>query len=314
VADNSNLVKVAVIGCGYFGSLHAGKYAALETANLVAVCDTDPAAAQRCADANQTNSETDYRRLIGNVDAAVIVSPTSFHHEIAKEFLEAGIDIFVEKPLCPTLKEADDLIERAAKNNSLLQVGHLERFSPIIRAIKKQVIHPLFIESHRLSQYRGRGTDTTVILDMMIHDLDHILTIANSPIHEIQAVGATIVSTSEDFANARLTFENGVAATVTASRISGAIQRTMNILEKDSYITADMAENCLVIGRPNTAEESPTLVSSQETFDQTDLLMLQAESFVSSVMRREQPFVSGESVRPVLAAALDITARLRQSV
>jgi len=304
---------MAVIGCGYFGNLHAQKYAALAGADLVAVCDTDRSQAERAAEKHGTEATTDIEAIIDEVDAVSVVSPTTTHHAIAKRFLEAGKDVLVEKPISSTLAEADDLIATAAAGNRILQVGHLERFSPIIQDIKAIADRPGYIESHRISQYRGRGTDTTVILDMMVHDIDNIMTLVGSPIARIDAVCVPVISQVEDIANARISFENGCVATVTASRVSWKIQRTMRVFQRDAYLVADMAENKLVImNRADDASGTPTVSAEQRQYDSTDLIMMECADFVECVRTRRAPVVSGASVRPVLEAALSITDQLRE--
>jgi predicted dehydrogenase len=307
-------VKVAVIGCGYFGSLHAQKYAALDRADLVGVCDVDPKRAQAGAEKTGSTAFTDISDLIGKVDAVTVAVPTTDHFEVARAFLDNGVDVLIEKPICSTLDEADALIKLAADKDRILQVGHLERFSPIMEALNEEVVKPGYIESHRISQYRGRGTDTTVILDMMIHDIDHILHMVGAPIDQVDAVGVPVISPAEDIANARLRFVNGCVATVTASRVSWKIQRTMRIFQRNAYIVADMAENKMIITRRTGGEngEPMTLGAEQHEFEQVDLLLRQADSFLNCVATRTPPVVSGAKVRPVLEAALAITDQLRE--
>jgi len=304
---------VAVVGCGYFGNLHAQKYAALASADLVAVVDTDQAQAEKAAAKHGTAPATDLAAILDQVDAVSVVSPTTTHHSVAKRCLEAGKDVLVEKPICQTLDEADDLIATAKAGGRILQVGHLERFSPIIKDVKEIADRPGYVESHRISQYRGRGTDTTVILDMMVHDIDNIMTLVGSPIERIDAVGVPVISEAEDIANARIRFENGCVATVTASRVSWKIQRTMRVFQRDAYLVADMAENKLVImNRTDTGNGSPTVGAEQRQYDQADLIMMECADFIDCVRTRREPVVSGESVRDVLAAALTITDQLRE--
>jgi predicted dehydrogenase len=307
-------VKVAAIGCGYFGSLHAQKYAALDAAELVGVCDIDAKRAETCAEKNGTTPYTDIADLFDKVDAVTVAVPTTEHFEVARAFLENGVDVLIEKPICSTLDEADALIALAAEKDRILQVGHLERFSPIMEALSEEVVKPGYIESHRISQYRGRGTDTTVILDMMIHDIDHILHMVGSPIEQLDAVGVPVISPAEDIANARLRFASGCVATVTASRVSWKVQRTMRIFQRNAYIVADMADNKMVVTRRTGGEdgEPMTLGAEQREFEPVDLLMLQAGSFLDCVATRTPPVVSGADVRPVLEAALSITDQLRE--
>jgi len=305
-------VRVAVVGCGYFGALHAAKFAALESAELVAVVDIDSAQAEKVAAATGAEASADFEAVLDRAEAVSVVTPTTTHYAIAKRCLEAGKDVLVEKPVCETLKEADDLIALAKAGGRILQVGHLERFSPIVRDVKELADRPGYIESTRISQYRGRGTDTSVILDMMVHDIDNIMTLVNSPITQIDAVGVPVVGPAEDIANARIRFENGCVAAVTASRFSWKIQRTMRVFQRNAYMVADMAENRLVImNRTGGRDEPPTFGAEQRQYDKADLIMMECADFLDCVRTRREPVASGESVRDVLAAALTVTDQLR---
>lgn len=305
-------MRVAVVGCGYFGALHAAKFAALESAELVAVVDIDSAQAEKVAAATGAEASADFEAVLDRAEAVSVVTPTTTHYAIAKRCLEAGKDVLIEKPVCETLKEADDLIALAKAGGRILQVGHLERFSPIVRDVKELADRPGYIESTRISQYRGRGTDTSVILDMMVHDIDNIMTLVNSPITQIDAVGVPVVGPAEDIANARIRFENGCVAAVTASRVSWKIQRTMRVFQRNAYMVADMAENRLVImNRTGGRDEPPTFGAEQRQYDKADLIMMECADFLDCVRTRREPVVSGESVRDVLAAALTVTDQLR---
>ena len=305
-------MRVAVVGCGYFGALHAAKFAALESAELVAVVDIDSAQAEKVAAATGAEASTDFEAVLDRAEAVSVVTPTTTHYAIAKRCLEAGKDVLIEKPVCETLKEADDLIALAKAGGRILQVGHLERFSPIVRDVKELADRPGYIESTRISQYRGRGTDTSVILDMMVHDIDNIMTLVNSPIAQIDAVGVPVVGPAEDIANARIRFENGCVAAVTASRVSWKIQRTMRVFQRNAYMVADMAENRLVImNRTGGRDEPPTFGAEQRQYDKADLIMMECADFLDCVRTRREPVASGESVRDVLAAALTVTDQLR---
>ena len=310
--SDSAPVRVAVVGCGYFGALHAAKFAALESAELVAVVDIDSAQAEKVAAATGAEASADFEAVLDRAEAVSVVTPTTTHYAIAKRCLEAGKDVLIEKPVCETLKEADDLIALAKAGGRILQVGHLERFSPIVRDVKELADRPGYIESTRISQYRGRGTDTSVILDMMVHDIDNIMTLVNSPITQIDAVGVPVVGPAEDIANARIRFENGCVAAVTASRVSWKIQRTMRVFQRNAYMVADMAENRLVImNRTGGRDEPPTFGAEQRQYDKADLIMMECADFLDCVRTRREPVVSGESVRDVLAAALTVTDQLR---
>jgi predicted dehydrogenase len=306
-------VKVAVIGAGYFGSLHAQKLAGMREVDLVAVCDHHPEKAEAAASGSHALAVTDYRRVFGLADAAVLAIPTLQHFDVAKPCLEAGLDLLVEKPICESLAETDALIRIAKRRRRILQVGHLERFSPVIEALIAQARNPKYIESQRTSPFRGRGSDTTVMLDMLIHDLDHTMRLAGAPIASIDAVGAPVLTEQEDIASARIRFANGCVATIGASRIGGKISRRLRVFQPDRYLIADMAEHKLTVLHPVKAGNGvlPSLVGEDRHFPQSDLLLLQARDFVEAVRTRRKPRVSAQDIRPVMAAALQITDIMR---
>lgn len=305
-------VRVAVVGCGYFGALHAAKFAALKSAELVAVVDTDPARAEKAAAESGAEAATDLESVLDRVEAVSVVTPTTTHYAIAKSCLDAGKDVLVEKPICETLEEADELIAAAKAGGRILQVGHLERFSPILRDVRALADRPGYIECQRISRYGGRGADTTVVLDMMVHDIDNAMTLANSPIEGIDAVGGPVIGPAEDIANARIRFGNGCVAAVTASRVSGKVQRTMRVFQHNAYMAADMVENRLdIVNRSGGRDGPATFGAEQRRYDKTDLILMECADFLDCVRTRRAPVVSGESGRDVLAAALEVTDRLR---
>lgn len=306
-------IRIAVIGAGYFGSLHAAKFASIKGAELSAVCDVQHERAEAVAAPHGAIVVTDHRKLGDLADAVVVAVPTIAHHAVAKDCLEAGLDVLIEKPMCETLAEADALIRLAKKKKRILQVGHLERFSPVIDALVANAKGAWYVESQRVSPFRGRGADTTVILDMMIHDLDHAMRVAGSPVVHVEAVGSPVLTEVEDLASARIRFANGCVASLTASRIGGKINRRLRVYQRERYVIADMAEHKLTVLHPTKGGNGvlPSLVGEDKHFPQTDLLLLQAKDFVESVRNRTKPKVSAESVRPVLAAALEITEKLR---
>ncbi|MCI5149437.1 MAG: gfo/Idh/MocA family oxidoreductase, partial [Candidatus Electrothrix sp. MAN1_4] len=229
-------LRVGVIGVGYLGRFHALKYAAQDDVQLIGVADTAPGQAQLVAEECSTKecstkAFTDYLPLLEQVDAVSIVVPTVHHHTVASACLEHGVDILLEKPMTTTLREADELISLADRKKLLLQVGHLERFNPAVLAMQPLLDNPLFIEAHRLSTFKNRGTDVDVILDLMIHDIDIILSIINSPIKHIHTVGAPVITQLTDIANARIIFKNGCTANITVSRISLENIRRMRIFQ-----------------------------------------------------------------------------------
>jgi predicted dehydrogenase len=306
-------IRIAVIGAGYFGTLHAAKFAALKGAELTAVCDVQHERAESVAAPYGALAVADHKKLAGIADGVVVAVPTIAHFAVAKDCLEAGLDVLIEKPMCETLAQADALIRLAKKKKRVLQVGHLERFSPVIDALVANAKGAWYVESQRVSPFRGRGADTTVILDMMIHDLDHAMRVAGSPVIHVEAVGSPVLTETEDLASARIRFANGCVAQLTASRIGGKINRRLRVYQRDRYVIADMAEHKLTVLHPTKGGNGvlPSLIGEDKQFPQSDLLLLQAKDFVESIRNRTKPKVPAESVRPVLAAALAITEKLR---
>jgi predicted dehydrogenase len=313
-----NKLKTAVIGTGYLGKFHAAKYASLEQAELVAVVDRDADVAAQIAAQYSTRGLTDYRELFGCVDAVSIVVPTEQHHSIARECLEHGLDVLVEKPMTVTLAEADDLIALARANGRILQVGHLERFNAAVLALQGVIKQPLFIETHRLAPFKDRGTDVDVILDIMIHDIDIILNIVGSPVTAIHAVGVPIVSPEKnDIANVRLEFESGCVANVTASRISLKEMRKTRIFQPDAYISIDFAaQQADVFKRMDdgeTIDGMPQIGYEEINIEQkSDALLSEITSFLNAVETRCEPTVPGEAGRNALQVALEIVEQVEQ--
>jgi predicted dehydrogenase len=302
-----------VIGAGYFGSHHARKYAALDRADLVAVCDVSEANAKRLSQEVDCEAVTDFRNLIGRVDAVSIATPTAAHFDVASEFMKAGVHVLVEKPLCSSLEQADRLIELAKEYEVTLQVGHLERFNPAVSALEGQVKRPGYIECQRISPFRGRGTDVNVVLDMMIHDIDLVLSLVKAPIEWIDAVGVPVLSQEDDIASARIRFKNGCVATFTASRVSWKTHRSMRTFQADSYLVADLNEAKVSIIHKNTnADGQPELSQEEKNYDGGDPLMLEVASFADTVLSGGMPRVSGRDGREALAAALQITHQVAE--
>jgi predicted dehydrogenase len=311
LAARKRKVKIAVIGAGYFGTLHAQKFAGLRGCDLIAVCDPQHERAEAAAAPSGALVVTDHKKVLDMVDAAVIAVPTVHHVEVARDCLDAGLDVLIEKPICESVAELDSLIRLARKRKRLIHVGHLERYSPVIEALMEHADHPRYIEAQRVSPFRGRGADTTVILDMMIHDLDHVLRMAGAPAVDIEAVGSPVLTDKEDLANARIRFANGVVATLTASRVGGSISRRLRVYQSNTYLIADMAEHKLTVLHPQRGGNGalPSLVGEDKQFANTDLLLVQAKAFVASVRDRSRPRVSAQDIRPVLAAAMEIAEK-----
>ena len=316
-------VNVAVIGVGRLGSAHARVYRGLAQANLIGVCDIEKSRALSTAESLQTQPFTDYRNLLDKVQAVSISTPTVTHHRIARDFLLAGVNVLVEKPFTATLKEADDLLKIAKKNKLLVQVGHIERFNSAFAAIKHTLSQPKFIEVHRLSGFPGRSLDVGVVLDLMIHDIDIILGLVNSPLKRIEAVGINVITDYEDIANARLTFKNGCVCNLTASRISDESMRKIRIFLKNTYISLDYKNEeadiyrkvgdqpegiaCLP-GRQGLASNSQSQKITKESVwvKKEEPLKKELSSFLDCVIRKNRPLVSGIEGRQALAVALKI--------
>ncbi|WP_163336691.1 Gfo/Idh/MocA family protein [Desulfopila sp. IMCC35008] len=309
------IIKAGVIGVGYLGRFHAQKYASLDNVELVGVADSNNEQAQAVAKECNCKSFSDYKDLLPLVDAVSIVVPTSLHHQVARDCLDAGVDILLEKPITVTLEEADDLIERAESNQLILQVGHLERFNPAVQAMEPFLTHPVFIESNRISVFKNRGVDVDVVLDLMIHDIDIILNIVKSPIKMIHTVGAPVATKTTDIANARLIFENGATANVTVSRISRTNIRKMRIFQPGSYINVDFAnKKVMTIQLEDELMESgmPKQNIEVATFSDGDALLSEIRQFVDHVITRTQPAVSGREGRRALAIALEVMGQIKE--
>ena len=308
-------LQCAVIGTGYLGKFHAQKYAALPDCELVAVVDINHAAAHAVAEQYNATALTDYTELLGRADAVSIVVPTTLHHQIALAFLNAGSHVLVEKPITVTIVEADELIAAAKANDRVLQVGHLERFNPAVLGLDKDE-KPLFIESHRLSPFNPRANDVSVVLDLMIHDIDIILALVDSEIERIDASGTAVLTQGTDIANARLLFKNGCVANVTASRISMKLERKMRLFRPSSYIAVDFQNKTLTKHRTGSKEMFPGIAeieTEESVFESGDALLEEIKHFVHCIQTGSQPLVSGEAGRRALATAIKITGLLGEN-
>jgi predicted dehydrogenase len=309
-------LKIAVIGVGYLGRFHAQKYAGMDDVELIGVADVDSERAKQVAAEVGTTAYRNYRDFFGKADAVSIVVPTPEHFQISREFLEHDTDVMIEKPMTKTLEEADELIRISEERGLIIQVGHLERFNPAVVALKDIVKKPMFIESHRLSLYKGRGTDVSVVLDLMIHDIDIILNFVKSEIKHIHAAGASVISDHVDIANARLEFESGCIANVTASRISIKNERKIRLFQRDAYISVDFAKREITVIRRNPENPGgiiPGMEIQQLCFTQGDALEDELKSFVRSVRRHEPSEVTGQMGREALRIALEIMDQIRSA-
>ena len=306
-------VKVAVIGVGHLGQHHARIYAELPGVELVAVVDTADGRRREVGGRLRVPALADYHALLGTVDAVSVAVPTRTHHEIARAFLVTGSDVLVEKPISRAVAEADDLVAAAAAAGRILQVGHSERYNGAVQALARLVQDPGFIEVHRLGPFPGRGTDVDVVLDLMIHDIDIILTLVKAPVTAVSAVGVPVVSDEVDIANARLEFASGCVANITASRVTGERLRKIRVFQRDTYFVLDYASQELHLFRQVTAEGAgrPRLARIEVPVARVEPLRQELEDFVGSVRSRRPPMVSGEAGREAVALAARILERLQ---
>jgi predicted dehydrogenase len=311
------LIRTAVIGVGYLGRFHAQKYASLPNSQLVGIAD--PAAAARAAVAAELRvaAHADYRDLLGQVDAVSIVTPTPTHFEVAKAFLEAGASVLVEKPMTVTIAEGEGLIEIAARLKRILQVGHLERFNAAVLAVQPTLTVPRFIESARLAPFKHRGTDVDVVLDLMIHDIDLILSIVRSPVVSVDAIGSSVFSKEIDIANARLRFANGCVANATASRVSLKTERKLRLFQDDAYLSLDLQQKILTVIRKGEGvgpDGMPQVAIDEKTYEQGDALKSEIEAFLAAVANGQPPPVTGEDGLLALRTAVSIGEQVASSM
>jgi predicted dehydrogenase len=308
-------IKAGVIGVGYLGRFHAQKYAALENAELVGVVDTDPDKAARVAQECQTRAYTDYRELLPRVQAVSVAVPTTLHFAVVQECLNQHIDVLAEKPLATTVAEAEALVALAREKGKILQVGHLERFNPAMEELTRRVHDPRFIEIHRLAFFKERGIDVDVVRDLMIHDLDLVLSLVPGAVTEIRAAGVSVLTDSIDLANARLEFDTGCIANLTASRISVKSMRKFRLFQPHTYLSVDFEARELMVvehtGQPGGI--LPGIHLETVKFPPADPLMKEITAFLEAVGTRQEPVVSGEAGKEALALALAINAAMRQA-
>ncbi|NLV23554.1 MAG: Gfo/Idh/MocA family oxidoreductase [Deltaproteobacteria bacterium] len=308
-------LKAGVIGVGYLGRFHAQKYALLAETELVGVMDINPQRAEEIAKECGTKTFADYRQLLREVDLVSIAVPTHDHYSVARDCLEAGRHLLIEKPITERVAEAEELIEIAKKHRLVFQVGHLERFNPAILAMEGILKQPLFIESHRLAPFKPRGTDVNVVLDLMIHDIDIILSIVRSDLVDIHAVGVPVLSDEVDIANARLQFANGCVANITASRVTRQALRKMRMFQSDAYISVDFQDREITVLRKKEGESSipglPNIGAESHSFPQSDALLAEIKAFVHSIQEGNAPVVSAEDGKKALDVAIRISETLQ---
>jgi predicted dehydrogenase len=296
-------LRMGVIGVGYLGRHHARIYSELEGVTLTAVADADAAVGREIAERYGCPFFSAYRDILPLCDAVSIATPTTTHHAVAIECLTAGKDLLVEKPITVTIEEADDLIEAAEKWGRILQVGHLERYNPGLLAAAEMIKQPRFVESDRISPFLGRGTDVDVTLDLMIHDIDIVLSIVQSRLVEIRAIGERVLTDKVDVAKAWLEFENGCKALITASRLAQGKQRRLRVFQKDSFVSVDYQNHEVRRYYKDGAE----IACAVATPENKEPLKEELKDFVQCVRTRSRPKVSGIEARDALRVALRIT-------
>ena len=301
-------LRVGVVGVGHLGARHAQIYAQMPRVRLAAVCDIDRARAEAVAQPLGCRVVTDARELAGAVDAVSLAVPTSLHAAIGLPLLRAGIHLLIEKPIASRLADADALIRAAARAGCVLQVGHVERFNAAIQTAMRYLTAPRFIEVHRLSPYPFRGTDVSVALDVMIHDLDLILLLVRARLVRVDAVGVPVLSTSEDIASVRLTFAGGCTANLTASRISDEVIRRIRVFQEDCYLSIDYKAQTVELARRRGAG----IERIQLPVNPRPPLQAELAAFVRSVAARHPPAVPGAEARAALALALRIEQTMRR--
>ncbi len=327
-----NKVKVGIVGVGHLGSLHAKLFMDIPDADIVGIYDVDNEKLVKVAEELKLEAFSDLDRLIDSVDAIDIVTPTSYHFDIAMKALEKGKHIFLEKPITETVEQAEKIVAFARDKGCLIQVGHIERFNPAVLSLQDVHLSPIFIEAHRLASFNPRGTDVAVILDLMIHDLDLISYIVKSkPIH-IDASGVGVISNSIDIANARIEFENGCVANVTASRISAKKMRKMRIFQKNAYISMDFAEGFSEIFYIPKDDQQPfhdgTLAFSLGEIEHGSVkkeikynrlerkninpLRRELRTFTDAILNNVEPLVSGEDGLDALKLATKVLQKIAE--
>ncbi|HUN66534.1 MAG TPA: Gfo/Idh/MocA family oxidoreductase [Bacteroidota bacterium] len=325
----SDSISIGVIGVGHLGSLHVKMLSGIDGVRLAGVFDIDRSRADEVAGQYRTTVAGSVEDILRVSDAVCVVTPTSTHHEIASRAIAAGRHVFIEKPICATVSEADDLIRLARAHGVRIQVGHIERFNPALLALKEYELRPMFIESHRLAQFNPRGTDVAVVLDLMIHDIDVIVSLVNSPVARIEANGVAVVSPTIDIANARVQFENGCVANVTASRISQKKMRKMRLFQRDTYISIDFSEglaevfrlagdgsaqmpHAVALGQIDTGTAKRTILYEQPEVREVNALKYELEQFRDTVRTGQPPVVTAEAGREALHIASAILRKIEE--
>jgi predicted dehydrogenase len=306
------VIRVGVIGAGHLGTFHANKYAELEGVSLIGVCDINEQKGRLVAEETGARFFRNYRELVRLVDALSIAVPTAMHYEISRYALGQGKHILVEKPITEKIWQAKRLIELAEKRNLILQVGHLERFNPALKKISGYIKNPGFIEAERISPFTDRSTDIDVVLDLMIHDIDLLLFFVQSPIAKVDAIGVPVMSEKVDIANARVVFETGCVANITASRVSMSRARKIRIFQEDGYFSIDFINRNIKVVRmvPSASGKGRELAGEFHETEQGDPLLEEIREYISSVQSGKRPQVSGHEGLEALRAAYKIINKI----
>ena len=310
------MVRVGVIGVGHIGSHHARIYSQIPDVELAGVVDIDQKRREKLAREYNTTPYANYGEIFNKVDAVSVVVPTDLHYPVAKDFLERGVHCLVEKPITPTLEEAGDLLSIARKKNLILQIGHIERFNSAILEAQKYIREPKFIEAYRLGPYDPRMSNIGVVLDLMIHDIDIVLYLVRSSVRSIDAIGGAVLSQNEDIANARINFQNGCVANISASRVSLEKFRKIRIFQKDVYISLDYVKQSLKIYQKKRKEvkSMKDIMILRPQLKKTDPLREELTHFIQCVERGGKPLVSGEHGRDALEIALEILKKIKENL
>jgi len=315
------MTRVGVVGTGHMGQYHVNVYSELPNVKLAGIADVSKERVAAVAKRFKTKGYTDYRKLIGQVDAVTVAVPTGKHYEVAKEFLSAGVHVLLEKPITPTLKEAKELYSIAKKKKVILQVGHVERFNGAVQEVKKIIKNPLLVETRRIGPFVQRVQDDGVVLDLMIHDIDIVLNLVDSEIVTVNAVGGSVFTKTGDYANVQIQFKNGCVASLIASRVSQEKVRTLAVSQKDAYISLDYGAQELHVHRQASSQyflSKEELKYKQESMiervfvHKDNPLKLEVKHFLDCAMKRAERSVSPESDLRSLEVALKVQEILKK--
>jgi len=315
------MLKVAVVGAGHMGEGHIRAYARKPGVKLLFICDPDKIRGQRLAQGYSASWVPDYRRIVEQVDGASIAVPTNLHLAVASDFLKAGKPVLLEKPIAANVREAKELVSLSRRKKVPLQIGHIERFNPAIQKLAEKLKAPRYLEIHRLSPFKGRGIEVSVVSDLMIHDIDLVLDLVSAEIREIDALGLSVFTASADIATSRLAFTNGVVANLTASRISDKSMRKVRVFEDDKYWSLDCELQELSCYRKNPLgvwrkKEKPTLADlifkEEIPVKKAEPLSLEIDSFLKVIREGGEPLVTGEKALKALEVAAKIEAKIKK--